>query len=91
MEKGDNLVDPTLVMMSDDIEGFFTNVDVDAAIMAHERIIQLYMAQYAKKEKSGETKISSDCKKFQQDLRSNRKICKTRPGTLQYLEISWKI
>ena len=51
MEKNVNLVDPTLVMMSDDIEGFFTNVDVDAAIAAHERMIQLYLVQYANKKK----------------------------------------
>ena len=44
------LQDPVLVMMSDDIEGFFTNVDLEAAIEAHEKptnvlIIGLYLTQ----------------------------------------------
>ena len=45
-------------MMSDDIEGFFTNVDLEAAIEAHERIIELYLTQYANKKKvNGDFKL----------------------------------
>ena len=41
MAEENNIQDPMIIMMSDDIEGFFTNVDVEAAIAAHERVIQI--------------------------------------------------
>jgi hypothetical protein len=61
------LQDPVLVMRSDDIEGFFTNVDLEAAIEAHERIIELYLTQYANKKKVGKRRFqatSRNCKKI---------------------------
>ena len=67
MANDENLQDPTLVMMSDDIEGFFTNVDVEAAIGAHERIIQIYLAQFAYKTKVGK-------RRFQATARNSKKI-----------------
>ena len=53
--KQNKLNDPvlviTLVMMSDDIEGFFTNVDATAVIAAHELIVQLYLDPFRNKRK----------------------------------------
>ena len=63
----EELQDPMLIMMSDHIEGFFTNVDVEAAIEAHERIIQLYLAQFANKKKVGK-------RRFQATSRNSKKI-----------------
>ena len=54
-------------MMSDDIEGFFTNVDVTAAIAAHERIVQLYLDPFRNKRKVGK-------RKFQATARNSGKI-----------------
>lgn len=65
--KQNKLNDPVLVMMSDDIEGFFTNVDVTAAIAAHERIVQLYLDPFRNKRKVGK-------RKFQATARNSGKI-----------------
>lgn len=53
--------------MSDDIEGFFTNVNVDAAIEAHERIICLYQIQFANKKRQGK-------RRFQPTARNSKKV-----------------
>ena len=62
-----NIQDPMIIMMSDDIEGFFTNVDAEAAIAAHERVIQIYLAQFANKKRVGK-------RRFQATARNSNKI-----------------
>ena len=77
---GNHLIDPTIVMMSDDIEGFFTNVDVDAAIAAHERVIQLYLHQYTKKKKVGKRKYQATARNSNQIFVPRAKTVKPGPG-----------
>jgi hypothetical protein len=62
-----HLTNPVLITMSDDIEGFFTNVNVDAAIEAHERIICLYQIQFANKKRQGK-------RRFQPTARNSKKV-----------------
>ena len=90
MEKNVNLVDPTLVMMSDDIEGFFTNVDVDAAIAAHERIIQLYLAQYANKKKVGKRRYQATARNSNKIFVPMAKSVKPGPGHYNTSKFSGK-
>ena len=84
------LQDPVLVMMSDDIEGFFTNVDLEAAIEAHERIIELYLTQYANKKKVGKRRFqatSRHCKKIFVPI---AKTSKPGPGWCNVTKFSGK-
>ena len=67
MAEENNIQDPMIIMMSDDIEGFFTNVDAEAAIAAHERVIQIYLAQFANKKRVGK-------RRFQATARNSNKI-----------------
>ena len=89
-ESTNHLQDPMLVMRSDDIEGFFTNVDVDAAILAHERIVQLYMAQFANKKKVGKRKYQATSRNSNKIFVPLAKSVKSAPGHYNTSKISGK-
>ena len=75
-----NIQDPVLVIRSDDIEGFFTNVDVDAAITAHERVIQLYLLQFANKQRVGKRRFQATSRNSNKIYVPLAKTIKPQPG-----------
>ena len=75
-----NIQDPILVIRSDDIEGFFTNVDVDAAIAAHERIIELYLIQFANKYRVGKRRFQATSRNSNKIYVPLAKTIKPQPG-----------
>ena len=76
--------------MSDDIEGFFANVNVEAAIEAHERIIQLYSAQFLHKKRQGKRKHQATSLNTKKVFVPLAKAAKPTPGYLGTSKIPGK-